>query len=198
MLGIGILVSHGGSNMQKIIENCRDGYINGRVTAIVCNNRNANAIRIAEDNNISLKVLNDEIFPVQEELDFAIAEYFLTQEAELVAMAGYMKYRGPGFLKMMKKRVINIHPALLPKYGGKGFFGKAVHEAVIRSKDAETGVTIHWVDDIYDHGNIIRQEKIKVLENDTAETLGKRVLELEHRLYSEVLKDIALGIIPMP
>jgi phosphoribosylglycinamide formyltransferase-1 len=118
--------------------------------------------------------------------------------ADTVILAGYMKRLGDITLKAYRGRILNIHPALLPKFGGKGMYGKRVHEAVLAAGEKVTGVTIHLIDENYDTGPIINQCRVPVLENDTADSLSQRVLTHEHRLYVETLQMIADGRIRLP
>ena len=103
-------------------------------------------------------------------------------------MAGYMNLLPKSIVHQYKNCILNVHPALLPHFGGKGFYGIKVHEAVVASGIEESGVTVHFVDEEYDHGKIIAQEKVKVLSEDTAETLAERVLKVEHELYPQIVK----------
>ncbi|MFN3269317.1 MAG: phosphoribosylglycinamide formyltransferase, partial [Candidatus Kapaibacteriota bacterium] len=132
-------------------------------------------------------------YPTEEELDKAILETLIKHNVNIVCLAGYMKKVGPKVLNYFKNRVLNIHPALLPKFGGKGMFGKFVHEAVLNAGEKESGCTVHLVDEIYDHGRILGQKIVPVYPDDTVETLAQRVLEQEHKLYPEVLQKIAKG-----
>ena len=108
---------------------------------------------------------------------------------DLIVLAGYMKKVSKKVIEFYNGRILNIHPALLPKFGGKGFYGMNIHESVIKLKEKTTGITIHIVDHDYDTGNIIYKEEIPVLETDTASSIAQRVLELEHRVYPEVIRD---------
>ncbi|MGB9911864.1 MAG: formyltransferase family protein, partial [Candidatus Kapaibacteriota bacterium] len=112
-------------------------------------------------------------------------------------LAGYMKKVGPKVLNHFKNRVLNIHPALLPKYGGKGMYGKFVHEAVLKAREPQSGCTVHLVDEVYDHGRILGQRVVTVFPDDTVETLAERVLNEEHKLYPEILQKIATGEITL-
>jgi len=198
VLHIGILASHSGSNMESILASCRERLIDGRVVAVVCNNRTAKAVDIAKGYGVPVAILNDTTHPDRESLDLAISAFFIEHNVDVVAMAGYMKYRGKAFLKALKGRVMNIHPALLPKYGGKDMYGIRVHEAVLKAGEKKSGATVHWVNDVYDDGQIIRQSEVDVLMDDTASTLSQRVLDIEHKLYIEVLRDLAMGLIEYP
>ncbi len=130
--------------------------------------------------------------------DVAITETLLQHDVTLVVLAGYMKKIGPHLLETFKNRIINIHPSLLPKFGGKGMYGIKVHEAVMASGEKETGVTIHLVNDEYDRGQILAQHKISVEPNDTPESLAARVLAIEHELYKFTIQKIISGKLSLP
>jgi phosphoribosylglycinamide formyltransferase-1 len=114
-------------------------------------------------------------------------------DVDTVILAGYMKKLGPLTLQAFRGRILNIHPALLPKFGGQGMYGKRVHEAVLQAGETVTGVTVHVVDEVYDHGRILAQCIVPVEEGDTVDSLAGRVLQQEHRLYAETLQRIAAG-----
>jgi phosphoribosylglycinamide formyltransferase-1 len=135
--------------------------------------------------------------PVPEELDSAILNALVSNQVSLVILAGYMRKLGSQTLRYYKGRIINIHPALLPKYGGEGMYGIRVHQAVLASGEKETGVTIHLADEDYDHGEIIAQSRVPILQGDTAEILSNRVLEREHNFLIETIGKIITGEISL-
>ena len=128
----------------------------------------------------------------------AILEAMQRHGVEVICLAGYMKKLGAEVLTAYEGRILNIHPALLPKFGGQGMYGMRVHEAVLAAGEQESGATVHLVDEEYDHGRVLAQEKVPVKAEDTPETLQKRVLAVEHRLYAATLARIAAGEIPIP
>lgn len=194
---IAIFASHTGTNMQAIIDACRRGDLNGEVCAVISNNSNSKALEKARIAGVPEYYLSNKTYPEEDELDEAICKVLTESGADLVALAGYMKKLGPKVLKQYKGRILNIHPSLLPKYGGKGMYGIHVHRAVIDAGEKTTGVTIHLVEEEYDTGKIIRQCEIEVLEGDTIDTLSKRVLEKENSFYVETLKLISEGTIKL-
>ena len=196
-LSIGVLSSHEGTNLQTIIDACKGGRLNARVQVIVCNNSKALAIERARREGIPFRHLSSRTHPDPHELDAAIASAFEEHGVELVVLAGYMKKLGPRTLYRYRGRILNIHPALLPRYGGEGMYGSRVHQAVLESGDAASGVTVHLVDEEYDHGPIVAQREVPVLVDDTPESLASRVLEQEHALYPETLQMIASGEIDL-
>lgn len=175
-LHIAIFASHAGTNTQAIIDACKRGDLNGEVCAVISNNSNSQVLEKARIAGVPEYHLSNKTHPEDDELDEAICKVLTESGADLVALAGYMKKLGPEVLKHYKGRILNIHPSLLPKYGGKGIYGTHVHEAVIDAGEKTTGVTIHLVEEEYDTGTIIRQCEIEVMEDDTVDTLSKRVL----------------------
>jgi phosphoribosylglycinamide formyltransferase-1 len=197
-LKIGVLASHGGSNLQAIIDACEAGKISARVVVVISNNSDSGALQRAQRHNIDAVHLSNKHYPDDEDLDAAVIKVLNEHEVDLVCLAGYMKRRGPLFLKAFANRVLNIHPALLPKFGGKGFYGMKVHEAVLAAGEKESGASVHLVDEKYDHGSVLAQRKVPVLPDDTPETLAARVLVEEHKIYPEVIGKIARGEIKLP
>ena len=197
LLNLGFLVSHGGSNMQAIIDACKSGRLNANPACVISNNSNSLALVRAKNEGIPAYHISSKLYPEQEDLDNAIINTFLSHKVELICLAGYMKKLGDKVLDAFKNKVLNIHPALLPKYGGSGMYGKYVHEAVLASGDKISGPTVHLVDNDFDHGRILAQKIVDVFPDDSIETLSARVLEQEHILYPKVLQEIAEGIITL-
>lgn len=142
--------------------------------------------------------LSGQTHPAPDALDAAICTALESAGAELVILAGYMKRLGPLTLERFKGRILNIHPALLPRHGGPGMYGIEPHKAALAAGDAESGATVHLVTADYDAGPILRQRRVPILSGDTPETLQQRVLAVEHTLYAEVIADIAAGRIALP
>lgn len=197
MLNLGFLSSHGGSNMQAIIEASKSGKLQVKPCVVISNNSDSTALQRASNEGIPAYHLSSITHPDSEELDQAIFNVLKKYSIDLIVLAGYMKKLGPKTLHEYKGRIINIHPALLPKYGGKGMYGKHVHEAVLAAGEKKTGVTIHLVDEEYDHGDIINQCQIPILENDTPDSLSERVLQREHEFLVETLQLITEGRIKL-
>ncbi len=153
---------------------------------MVCNNPGAGVIKLAEENNIPLLLLEKE--------RFFRGDGYLREMAgvDWIILAGFLWKLPAALVKAFPNHIINIHPALLPRYGGKGMYGKAVHEAVLVNKEKESGISIHFVDELYDHGRIIFQANCPVLENDDAVSLAKRVQLLEHEHYPKVIERLVL------
>lgn len=192
-LRLGFLASHNGSNMQAIIDACKAGRLSARPAVVISNNSDSGALGRARQEHIPACHLSSHTHPGPGALDQAICTALTDCEVEVVCLAGYMKRLGPQTLATFRGRVLNIHPALLPKFGGEGFYGGAVHQAVLEAGEKESGPTVHLVDEQYDHGPILAQARVPVLEGDTPATLAARVLEQEHHLYTETLQKIARG-----
>jgi len=195
-LKIGFLASHNGSNVKAILENINSGYLKAKANIVISNNPNAGVLEIAKANNIPAVCLNSKNYPEKyNSLDETLLATLQEHEVNLIVLAGYMKKISPIIINSYKNRILNIHPALLPKYGGQDMYGEFVHQAVLKSNNTETGATIHIVTPDYDEGRILAQCKVPRYQNDTVQTLSQRVLKFEHVLYSQVLKDIELGLI---
>ena len=188
MKKIAVFVSGGGSNFMAIHHQIKKREIPGEIVLVISNNPNCGAIEYANENSIPIIIINAAQYPTPHTRDEFLIETCLKAEIDLICLAGYMKMLPPAFVKQYENKILNIHPGLLPEFGGKGFFGMRVHEAVINSGKRESGATVHFVDEIYDHGPIILQKKVEVLETDTAESLAARILKLEHELFPEVVK----------
>ena len=197
MLALAILASGSGSNLQSIIDACRDGRLQASVRVVIGNNSKSGALARAQAAGIPTHHLSSKTHPDPAELDLAIGHTLGESGAAVVCLAGYMKLLGPHTLAACEGRILNIHPALLPKYGGQGFYGSAVHEAVLAARDTESGATVHLVDEVYDHGRVLAQSRVSVLSGDTPDSLSARVLEQEHVLYVETLQRIATGEIEL-
>lgn len=193
LVRLGFLASGRGSNMQAIIEACKNGKIKAEPVVVISNNATAGALEIARRESIPAFHLSNQTHPDPNLLDQAITETLQHHHADLVILAGYMKKIGPALLGAYRNRIINIHPSLLPKFGGQGMYGIHVHEAVLAAGEKTTGATVHLVEGEYDSGRILKQREVKVMPDDTPESLAARVLEAEHMLYADVLKDIIRG-----
>ncbi len=194
---LGFLASHNGSNMQAIINACKNKTLNASPAVLISNNADSVALQRAKQESIPYYHLSLKTHNNFENLDNEILKVLIKHNVNLVILAGYMKKLGPKVLNYYKSRILNIHPALLPKYGGLGMYGKNVHKAVLAANEKETGITVHLVDSEYDTGKIINQCKMPVFCNDTVETLSNRVLEQEHLFFIETLQKINEGIIKL-
>ena len=188
MKKIAVFVSGGGSNFIAIYRQIIQGNILGKIVMVFSNNPNCGAIKFAEENSIPIFIINAARYPNPHTRDKFLLETCLKAEIDLICLAGFMKMLPQKIVKQYEYRILNIHPGLLPEFGGKGFYGTRVHEAVINTGKRESGATVHFVDEIYDHGPIILQKKVEVMETDTPESLAARVLKVEHELFPEVVK----------
>ncbi len=196
-MNIAVFASHGGSDLQAIINGCKNNRIEAKVAVVISNNGDSMALQRAINENIPSYHLSAKKFGNEELLAKEILNVLSEYNIDMIFLAGYMRMLHISVLKEYNNRIFNIHPALLPKFGGKGMYGMNVHTAVIESKEYETGVTIHRVSAEYDSGEIVAQTTVPVFENDTPEQLGARVLEKEHEFLVEVIADIAIGKIAL-
>lgn len=193
MTRLGVLVSGGGSNLQAIIDACEKGILKGKaeVAVVISNKAEAFGLERAKKHGIPAVLIDKRSCADAGSFCAEIQKELVKNKVDLVCLAGYLLKLEPGIVQGFK--IINIHPALLPKYGGKGMYGHFVHEAVIAAGEKESGATVHWVDEHYDNGKIVMQEKVSVLNDDTPEALAKRVLEVEHKIYPEAILKIISG-----
>ncbi len=196
-LRLGFLSSHGGSNLQAILDAWKEGRLHVEPAVVISNNSGSGAMERARLEGVPALHLSAATHPDPAELDAAIARALEEHGVHLVLLAGYMKLLGPKTLARYRGRILNIHPALLPKYGGQGLYGRSVHAAVLAAGERVTGATVHVVNERYDAGPILAQSEVPVLEGDDADTLAARVLEAEHRLYVETLQRIVRGDIDL-
>jgi phosphoribosylglycinamide formyltransferase-1 len=192
-MNLAFLASHQGSNMQAVVDACMERRLQACPCVVISNNSGAEALVRARQAGIPYYHRSSKTHPDPDQLDAEILKLLRHHRADLVILAGYMRKLGPKTLAAYHGHVINIHPALLPKYGGQGMYGKHVHEAVLAAGERETGVTIHLVDEEYDQGAIVAQTHVSILKTDTVETLAQRVLEVEHQFLVETLSRIASG-----
>lgn len=188
---IAALASHGGSILQAVIDAIEDGTLPAELVLVISNNSRSKALDRARRHGIRTLHLSAHTHPDPDELDAAIVSSLEEVNADWVFLAGYMKRLGPRTLARFKNRIINTHPALLPKFGGQGYFGRRVHEAVIAAGETESGATVHVVEKDYDSGPILAQVRVPVRENDTAEMLEERVKSAERKLIVTTLAELA-------
>jgi formyltetrahydrofolate-dependent phosphoribosylglycinamide formyltransferase len=187
---IAVFASGRGSNFSAILEQIERGVIPATVACVVSDHVHPPVFDIAGKHDIPTHWVNRKHFSAAEAYGKFLISLLESYQVDLVVLAGFLKLVPAPLVERYRYAMINIHPALLPNFGGKGYYGMKVHEAVIESGIKTTGITIHFVDEHYDKGLVILQEKVNVLSDDTAETLAHRVLELEHRAYPNVVKAI--------
>ena len=177
-----LFASGAGSNAKAIIEYFKKNEL-ARVALIVCNKPNAGVIHIANEENIPVLMI-DKSWTQNENFLNELTKY----EPDLLVLAGFLWKIPEAVVRHFEDRIINIHPALLPKYGGKNMYGNNVHQAVIAANETESGITIHYVNEVYDEGKIILQAHCRVLQNDDCESLASRIHKLEHYFYPRVIE----------
>lgn len=179
MLNIAVLVSGGGTNLQSLIDASIKNEISGQIKLVISNKKDAYGLERARKNNIEAICEGDE-----EKVISLLKE----KNIELVVLAGYLKIISPKFVDEFRKKIINIHPSLIPSFCGEGYYGKKVHKAVLDYGVKITGATVHFVNEKADAGPIIMQKCIDVLEDDTVDTLAKKVLDIEHEILKKSVK----------
>lgn len=178
MVNIGVLVSGGGTNLQKLIDAEKAGNIeNGKLRVVIASNPEAYALKRAEQAGIEHFALRRKDYPDVETYSQALIDALKERDIDLVVLAGFLTITGDNFVEAFRNRIINVHPALLPAFGGKGYYGLHVHEAALARGVKVTGATVHFVNEICDGGPIILQKAVAVQEGDTPETLQRRVME---------------------
>lgn len=192
MLRIAVLASGSGTDLQSILDACENGQIDGKVILVISDNSDAFALERGRNHGAEALYI-DHRDKSREEHEKSISEEIDKRDIGLIVLAGYLRMLTPYFTSKYKNMIINIHPALLPKYGGKGMHGFNVHEAVLESGDEESGCTVHLVTEEVDGGPVIAQMRVKVMDDDTPETLQARVLEKEHILLPLVVQWFAEG-----
>lgn len=194
MIRIGALVSGGGTNLQAILDSIDKGCIDGKVVAVVSSKEGAYALERASKRGIETAVMSKKAYENPADYDKALADYFEKRNVDLIVYAGFMLILGPDFVNRFKNKMINIHPALIPSFCGKGYYGLHVHEAVLKAGVKVTGATVHFVTAECDAGPIILQKAVDVKDDDTPETLQRRVMEeAEWVIYPEAVKLFAEG-----
>ncbi len=184
-LKLGVLISGSGSNLQAIIDATISQTISSKVVCVISNKEDAFGLTRAEKHGIPTFVVSQKGEAGEQE----VINHLQANKVDLVVLAGYLRIIGKDLLEVYKGRIINIHPSLLPKYGGKGYYGLNVHKAVIANNEMTSGATVHYVEEGIDTGETILQRQLDVLENDTPESLQQRILnEIEHPLLVEAIK----------
>ena len=190
MFKIAVLISGNGSNLEALISACKKNVINGSIDIIISNNPNAYGIQRAKNHSINYKIIDNDRFETREDFDQALVEELKNLNPDLIVLAGFMRILTPLMIEAFKNKIINIHPSLLPKYPGLD-----THNSVIKNRDSKHGVTIHYVNEVLDGGQIIAQGEISVNANETSEELKKRIHAIEHVMLPMVVSKFADGTI---
>lgn len=191
MTNIVVFASGSGTNFQAIIDAVENGQIDGRIVGLVTNKEDIQAIDRAQKHNIDHKHISPSDFSSHPDYVTALLNQLADWNTQLIALAGYMIKIPSKVIDRYKNRIVNIHPSLLPKYGGKGFYGMNVHRAVINNGESKSGCTVHLVTEEYDQGPILGQRKVPVKKTDDPETLAQRILEEEHKLFPKVIAELS-------
>ena len=197
-INIAVLVSGGGTNLQALLDSETKGILkSGKITLVISNKKDAYALERAKNAGVKTETVVKKELGSQEAFEEKIAELLIKNKIDLIILAGFMSILSESFTKKFEKRIINVHPSLIPSFCGEGFYGLRVHEAALKKGVKVTGATVHFVNEIPDGGEIIMQKAVKISENDTPETLQKRVMRLAEwkilplsaeKISSELLK----------
>ncbi|MBM3325266.1 MAG: phosphoribosylglycinamide formyltransferase [Calditrichaeota bacterium] len=187
-MNLGFFASGSGSNFEAVAKRCLSGEITATPAMLICNVEGAGVFERAERLQVPSYLVRREDFTDGRDFAARLLEILHEHRVELILLAGYLRKLPPAVLRAFPNRVLNIHPALLPAFGGKGMYGHRVHEAVLAAGCRITGVTVHLVDEEYDHGPIVLQREVEIQKDDTPETLAARVLEVEHQIYGDAVK----------
>jgi len=190
-MNIAVFASGRGSNFQAILDAIRNGTLPARVCLLLSNSAHAGALDLARSQNIATAHVTRKHYDSDEAYAEAMVRTLKDHDADFIALAGYLKLVPPSVVHQFRNRIANIHPALLPSFGGKGMYGHHVHTAVLASGTKLTGATVHLVDAEYDRGPIVAQQSIPVHPDDTADSIAARVLKIEHTLYPQTLAAFA-------
>jgi phosphoribosylglycinamide formyltransferase-1 len=197
-LKLGFLVSHGGSSMRAIVAAIRSGELPAEARLVVSNNRDCAALEFARTEGLVWRHISSTTQGGAEAADLAIAEAMQAAGVELIVLSGYLRRLGPETLARYRGHILNIHPGLLPKYGGQGMYGRRVHEAVAAAGETASGASVHLVDGDYDTGPVIAQRTITIAPTDGAEDIERKVMAVEPELFVETLARIARGELVLP
>lgn len=192
-MNIAVFASGRGSNFEALLNAIERGTLPARVTLLVSNKAEAGALEIARSRNISTFHINQQQFPSEDAYVTKLLELLGQHRVELIALAGYLKRIPSRVIERFRNKILNVHPALLPSFGGAGMYGMHVHEAVINSGVKVSGATVHVVDEEYDRGPIVMQKSVEVADDDTPQTLAAKVLRVEHEIFPLALKAFAEG-----
>lgn len=192
-MNVAVFASGGGSNFQSLIDKKEEGKLHVDFCILIGNNSKAKAFERALNHGIPTLHLAPSHFDSEQKYTEKLLDELESYKTDLIVLAGYMKMIPISVVNKYRNRIINIHPGLLPAFGGKGMYGSRVHQAVLDYGAKVSGISIHFVDEQYDHGPVILQETTRVLDDDSADTLAARVLKLEHANYWRVVEAIAQG-----
>ncbi len=196
-MNLAFFASYNGSSAHAITDACLNGDLTASPVLLITNNGNSKALEWAENKGLKTIIINSIKYPDPKELDQQIAKKLKDNNINMVCLSGYMKLLGPRTIESVHGKILNTHPALLPKYGGKGMYGNHVHEAVKNNGDTETGCTIHLVNEEYDEGKVLAQKIIPVLKEDSVDDIANNVKNAEPDLYIQTIRKILKGNITL-
>lgn len=185
-----ILASGAGTLFFSIVQACKTGHLDAKVIGLISNNSEAPVLKKAEKETVPIKILDPKKFPSFFEWDKALCIYLKSKKPDLIVLAGFIKKIGPSVLSSFKNCIVNTHPSLLPRYGGKGMYGLHVHRSVIKAGDKKTGISIHLVSSEYDTGPVLAQTEIPVSPSDNPESLQEKIKKKEAIFYISILQKI--------
>jgi phosphoribosylglycinamide formyltransferase-1 len=185
---VAVLASGRGSNFKKILEKVKENYIPADIVLLITNNAKAGALAIAASSSIPAKVIIPGEFDDSNAFNDAILQALIDAKVDYIILAGYLKLIGPQIVDRYKNKILNIHPALLPSFGGKGMYGHHVHQAVYDCGAKVSGVTVHLVNNEYDLGPIVMQRAVPIDDVKSPDEIASRVLKIEHKIYPEAVK----------
>ncbi|HEX2788240.1 MAG TPA: phosphoribosylglycinamide formyltransferase [Ignavibacteria bacterium] len=186
-MNICVLASGKGSNFNNILKKISEGFLKSKVVLLISDKPDSYAVQIARENGIPVEIINKDLFPDSKNYEDVFLNFLNEHNIDLIVMAGYIKKLPDSVVDKYEHKIINIHPSLLPAYGGKGMYGMNVHRAVINAGEKHSGITIHYVTRDYDSGEIIFQKTIDV-ENDDENSLMEKIQALEYKYYPEVIR----------
>jgi phosphoribosylglycinamide formyltransferase-1 len=193
---IAVFVSGGGSNLGAILAAQKSGQLSpARVALVISSQTGAKALERAREFGVPSQVIERRAFPSEALFEQALLKALQSAGIQLICLAGYLRRLSPELVAAYRGRILNIHPSLLPKYGGAGMYGHFVHDAVLKSGETVSGCSVHSVDEEFDHGAVIARAEVAVLPGDTTTTLAARVLEQEHQLYPKTIAAFASTLI---
>lgn len=192
-MNVAVFASGRGSNFQAILSAIQQGYLPARVTLLISNKADAGAVELARAHNIPALHLSQKSFSSEDAYAARMLDVLHEHHVEMIALAGYLKRIPSAVIERYRNKILNVHPALLPAFGGPGMYGHHVHDAVIACGAKVSGATVHIVDEEYDRGPIVIQKSLEVANDDTPESLAAKVLNIEHEIYPKALKAFVEG-----
>ncbi|MFH1686814.1 MAG: phosphoribosylglycinamide formyltransferase [bacterium] len=190
---VAVFISGGGSNLQSLIDATKAGILRAEIALVISSRSKAYGLQRAANEGIESLIFKAKDYPSPEAAGEFLLGLLQDRKIDYIALAGYLSLIPVAVVRAYPNRIVNIHPALLPKYGGRGMYGQHTHEAVLAAGEKESGPTVHIVNEVYDDGPILEQVRVPVLADDTPDTLAQRILKQEHRLYPRVLQKLIKG-----